>query len=246
MQGNVWFMKGWCMVKVTSPFSLGMQSLSCLIFLDTNSVLFSSQYIGVNFRAGSANLLFSLFPPLRVSPSVNNSVYGMQVCSICGLTGSLSSSIYWLLFCKDRIFLSHFNIGICYDKCLSYMKSVILTLRDKSSLSSLQAILDFQPPYQISCSKMPVHVILVFSSRSSRSMQSVDLLSPLFWYIFSHFHLSSSCHIYSPTVLPPVIVLLFKSPVLAFNALLFSTKFWTVYEIQTLLMDLVTNLEKIS
>jgi hypothetical protein len=94
MQSNVWFMKGWCMVKVTSPFSLGMHSLSCLIFLDTNSVLCPSQSIGLNFRTGSANLMFSLFPPLRVSPSVNNSVYGMQLCSICGLTGSLSSSIY--------------------------------------------------------------------------------------------------------------------------------------------------------
>jgi hypothetical protein len=39
--------------------------------------------------------------------------------------------------------------------------------------------------------------------------------------------------------------LLFKSPDLAFYALLFSTKFWTVHEIQTLLEDLVTNLEKI-
>jgi hypothetical protein len=83
------------MVKVTSPFSLGMHSLSCLIFLDTNSVLYSSQSIGVNFRTGSANLLFSLFPPsLCVSPSAINSVYGMQLCSICVLTGSLSSSIY--------------------------------------------------------------------------------------------------------------------------------------------------------
>jgi hypothetical protein len=244
MQGNVWFMKGWCMVKVTSPFSLGMHSLSCLIFLDTNSVLYSSQSIGVNFRTGSANLLFSLFPPsLCVSPSAINSVYGMQLCSICVLTGSLSSSIYWLLFCKDRIVLSHFNIGICHDKCLSYMKSVILTFRDKSSLS--QAILDFQSLYQISCSKMPIHIILVFSSRSSRFIQSVDLLSPLF-DTFSHFHLSSSCHIYNPIVLPPVIVLLFKSPDLAFYALLFSAKFWTVHEIQTLLKDLVTNLEKIS